>query len=307
MAENLTTDNVINISTLETTTPDAQDKIFFIKHDELTPETAVKASTVNDIVVPIIERDIKPLIPNTATAENQLADKDFVNSTVGTNTAIFRGTFNSVEELNAYSGDKTNNDYAFVIDTDSAGNTLYNRYKYNGTAWVYEYSLNNSSFTAEQWAAINSGITASLIAELQRLTIQGTFDAVHPIGEYYVQYPTIVDVDGTRRATKDPNKLYNVGGIQSTWTELDFDGAFFRSNGGLAKTFGGGKQADEIKRHNHSAMYHGTNSGTIDYTGLYFLAYKNPNSVSYQDFMYTTGGDETRPVNYTVKIWIRTA
>lgn len=174
MAENLTTDNVINISTFETTTPDAQDKIFFVKHDELTPETAVKASTVNDIVVPIIDRDIKPLIPNTATAENQLADKDFVNSTVGTNTAIFRGTFNSVEELNAYSGDKTNNDYAFVIGADSAGNTLYNRYKYNGTAWVYEYPLNNSSFTAEQWAAINSGITDGLVEQIGTNLIDDT-------------------------------------------------------------------------------------------------------------------------------------
>ena len=37
----------------------------------------------------------------------------------------------------------------------------YQRYKYNGTAWVYEYSLNNSSFTAAQWATINSGLTST--------------------------------------------------------------------------------------------------------------------------------------------------
>lgn len=85
----------------------------------------------------------------------------FVNSSVATNTANFIGTFNSVAELEAYSGTVTNNDYAFVISTDSAGNTVYNRYKYNGSAWAFEYALNNSSFTAAQWATIQSGLTAS--------------------------------------------------------------------------------------------------------------------------------------------------
>lgn len=106
--------------------------------------------------------DISALIPAQATADNQLADKDFVNSTVGTNTAIFRGTFNSLEELEAYAGEKTNNDYAFVI-TEDLGTKAYNRYKYDGTSWEYEYTLNNSSFTAEQWNAINSGITAETV------------------------------------------------------------------------------------------------------------------------------------------------
>lgn len=86
---------------------------------------------------------------------------DFVNSSVSTNTADFIGTFNSVAELEAYSGTVTNNDYAFVISTDSAGNTAYNRYKYNGSTWVFEYALNNSSFTAAQWATIQSGLTAT--------------------------------------------------------------------------------------------------------------------------------------------------
>lgn len=88
---------------------------------------------------------------------------NFVNSSVATNTAYFIGTFNSVQELEAYSGDLSNNDYAFVIGTDAAGNTVYKRYKYNGDTeqWAFEYALNNSSFTANQWATINSGLTAS--------------------------------------------------------------------------------------------------------------------------------------------------
>lgn len=100
-------------------------------------------------------------IPSQASSSNQLADKSFVNSSIATNTANFIGTFNSVAELEAYSGTLTNNDYAFVVTTDSAGNTLYDRYKYNGSEWLFEYELNNSSFTASQWSAINSGITSS--------------------------------------------------------------------------------------------------------------------------------------------------
>lgn len=113
--------------------------------------------------------DIEEKIPNQASASNQLADKDFVNSSIATNTANFRGTFNSVAELEAYSGVKTPNDYAFVIiyDTEVPSQVKqYDRYKYNGTAWVFEYTLNNSSFTANQWAAIQSGITALLVGQI---------------------------------------------------------------------------------------------------------------------------------------------
>ena len=108
--------------------------------------------------------NITDVIPAAASDTNQLADKDFVNSSIATNTANFIGTFNSVADLEAYSGTLTNNDYAFVIVTDGQGNTAYDRYKYTTAttpaSWVFEYELNNSSFTSDQWAAINSLITA---------------------------------------------------------------------------------------------------------------------------------------------------
>lgn len=121
-------------------------------------------------------------IPSQASSTNQLADKDFVNSSISTATATFRGTYNSVAELEAYSGAKDLNDYAFVISTDTAGNTLYNRYKYDGSNWVFEYALNNSSFTANQWAAINSGATSTNIAQIGTntndiATNKGTMDS----------------------------------------------------------------------------------------------------------------------------------
>lgn len=118
---------------------------------------------------------ITELIPAQATPQNQLADKNFVNSSVATNTANYISDngqpFQSVEDLEAYTGTLTNNDYAFVVGTDSAGNTTYTRYKYNANTqtWAAEYVLNNSSFTAAQWAAISSGITALLVQKLSDL------------------------------------------------------------------------------------------------------------------------------------------
>lgn len=140
-----------------------------------TADTAIRSDlTTLTNRVTTAEGDIDTIegkIPNQATAQNQLADKNFVNSSIATNTANFIGTFNSVAELEAYSGTVTNNDYAFVIVTDAQGNTAYDRYKYSGDTeqWMFEYELNNSSFTAVQWAAINSGITSGNVDKLTGL------------------------------------------------------------------------------------------------------------------------------------------
>jgi len=129
-----------------------------------------------------VDDAIRSLIPAQASEDNKLADKAYVNDKVSTDTATFRGTFNLVSDLEltteatqgqiatalgtAISGEDKN-DYAFVqIPTSDATPTeiaRIDRYKYTGLQWAFEYSLNNSGFTAEQWAAINSGITSSLV------------------------------------------------------------------------------------------------------------------------------------------------
>ena len=111
--------------------------------------------------------EILKLIPTQATESNKLADKDFVNSSIATNTAEFKGTFASLEELQKVQADA--NDYGFVVSTDLDGNTVYNRYKWTTSGWVFEYALNNSSFTAAQFAALNSGATKELIDKLLAL------------------------------------------------------------------------------------------------------------------------------------------
>ena len=119
---------------------------------------------------------IEGKIPSAASSTNKLADKDFVNSSISTATATFKGTYNSVAELEQVPADA--NDYAFVISTDSAGNTVYNRYKYSNGSWLFEYALNNSSFTAAQWAAINSAITSGDVQKLAALPTKSQLDTL---------------------------------------------------------------------------------------------------------------------------------
>lgn len=85
---------------------------------------AVKSEIQNEIDPKI--QAINEKIPAQASATNQLADKAFVNSTVATNTANFRGTFPNWEsvptEVNGYNSDYTGNktpiqnDYMVVVD-----------------------------------------------------------------------------------------------------------------------------------------------------------------------------------------------
>lgn len=111
---------------------------------------------------------ISVLIPQAATADNQLADKEFVNSSIATATATFRGTFVTLSALEATPADR--NDYAFWAHKDEAGNTCYDKYTYTGSEWKFEYRLNNSSFTAAQWGAVNSGITGTLVTKLSGIS-----------------------------------------------------------------------------------------------------------------------------------------
>ena len=131
---------------------------------------------------------INAKIPDAASDENQLVDEQKMNSSIATATATYRGAFNLVTDLHltvsatqadiinalaATISGADNNDYCFVqIPVANDRPTEYahiERYKYNGTAWAFEYALNNSGFTADQWNAINSGITSGLVAKLSAL------------------------------------------------------------------------------------------------------------------------------------------
>lgn len=141
--------------------------------------------------------NINVKIPAQASAQNQLADKNFVNSSIATNTANFLGTYSTLAEIEAIPN-PTNNDYAFLETADASGNNLYDRYKYSEEdgEWLFEYELNNSSFTAEQWATINSGLTSTSVSDAI-----GALDA-SSVGGNNKYIKAISETDGVISATE---------------------------------------------------------------------------------------------------------
>ena len=133
---------------------------------------------------------LEELVPAQATTQNQLADKAFVNSSVQTATANFRGSWTTWADVPTdairyppdYTGSKTPtvNDYMAVqdasgyVDQGGGDTVVYSgtwRFKYSGTwatdgknGWRPEYQVNETPMTAAQLAAINSGITSGLVA-----------------------------------------------------------------------------------------------------------------------------------------------
>ena len=135
------------------------------------------------------QKAVSDLVPAQASSSNQLADKEFVNSSITTATATYQGSYNLVSDLsltisashgqietalNTAASGADKNDYCFVqIPTADATPTeiaSVERYKHNGTTWSYEYAINNSGFTAAQWAAVNSSITSGLVGKLSGMT-----------------------------------------------------------------------------------------------------------------------------------------
>lgn len=146
----------------------------------LTPYRTASDQDVIDLGIKNRLDAVEGVIPGEATSSNKLADKAFVNSSIATATATFKGTLDAATDLkltkpatheqivaalaaHTFTPAADNNDYCFVVNSDAQGATLYERYKFNGTAWEFEYALNNSSFTAAQWAAINSGVTSDKV------------------------------------------------------------------------------------------------------------------------------------------------
>ena len=157
-------------------------------------DAAPQSTTYNKTEVDGMIGGIEEKIPSGASSQNKLVDQQTMNSSIATATATYRGAYNLVSdlELTVAATEQQiaaalatvmaaatppivpdNNDYCYVqVPTSDATPTQIarvDRYKYNGTAWGFEYSLNNSGFTAAQWAALNSGITSGLVAKLSDL------------------------------------------------------------------------------------------------------------------------------------------
>ncbi len=155
--------------------------------------------------------NINAKIPAQATTQNQLADKAFVNSSVQTATANFRGnwaTWSAVPlSSNQYPQDYTGsttptvNDYLVVQDASGydGQQTLEGtwRFKYSGTwdedgkqGWLPEYQVNETPMTSAQLAALNSNITAAKVSQYDETFTNISYELVNLTT---TQTPVLID------------------------------------------------------------------------------------------------------------------
>ena len=121
---------------------------------------------------------INILIPNNASDQNLLATESFVNSSINnlaayydtadvqgnpfaTKAALIAGPWYNKGSLRT----PTQNDYALVSE-DETHDDATSRYMYDGVQWVWQYTLNNTTFTQEQIDAINSKATEAKITQI---------------------------------------------------------------------------------------------------------------------------------------------
>ena len=120
-------------------------------------------------------------IPSAATTSNQLADKQYVDDQISTNSASFDGSWATYAAIpSAVTGftnenlpDPTNNNSLVVLEDEvqTGGGTW--RYKYvddggtyNKNNWQAEYQVNETPFTQTQLDAINSGANTTNIGQI---------------------------------------------------------------------------------------------------------------------------------------------
>ena len=174
----------------------------------------------------------------------------------------------------------------------------------------------NSSIAANTKAIeeINSKLSN---IEIGSSIFKSLFDIVRPIGDIYVQYPQ----------QANPNELW---GVYSTWSIVNYDGAFFRAEGTNANAFiekTGNliKQGELVGSHSDSITVTGSNhahpySFGRNYNSQYNKTYKLDDTNTYNNYTGYTGysgnlsmsgtvnhtATENRPTNYTIRIWKRT-
>ena len=106
---------------------------------------------------------------------------------------------------------------------------------------------------------------------------QDFFDAIHPIGETYTQYPQ----------QDDPNTLYNRNGVTCQWEKINYGGAFFRAEGGNANPYITKTDVLSIQGYQNAYHNHGyTPSGSV--------------SSSFSGSLGTTGSDGSHSHSVTV-------
>lgn len=192
---------------------------------------------------------IQGVIPTAASTTNQLADKDFVNSSINNVSAYYitkdadGNPFATKAELDAatvvYSGGSvrvpTRNDYVVVLDDETQpkdvdGTYPTTRYIYNvaegatSGQWEFQYVVNNTALTADQLKAINSGITTELVGKITAnenaiSTLSGTVESNKQAVDGEIN--TIKETTAALAKTVSDNKTAVDGEISGVKGRLD--------------------------------------------------------------------------------------
>lgn len=129
---------------------------------------------------------INAKIPSQASVENQLADKNFVNSSINNMAAFYItknaagdpfSTYAELMSATVFYNDgevrvPTKNDYATVLHDETKATETESpttRYSYTGSQFQFQYIVNNSGLTAAQLATLNSGFVAADKTKLDNL------------------------------------------------------------------------------------------------------------------------------------------
>lgn len=199
---------------------------------------------------------IQNVIPTAATANNKLTDKNYVDDSINSVTAYYitknaaGDAFATKAELNSatvfYSGGQvripTRNDYCIVEADESkrdpiTGEDPTTRYIYNN-GWEFQYIVNKTALTADQLAALNSGVTAADVTKLSgieagaEVNVQSDWTEADNTSDAYIKNkPTIGDAtltvtqNGTSVGTFTANATSDVTLALTDTLYNDFTGA----------------------------------------------------------------------------------
>lgn len=184
---NQATDETINI-TVPTTASDVGALSSSTTINDLTStaqQNALNSGITSSLVTQIGTNQtnistINGKIPSAATTTNQLADKQYVDTAIQTNSASFDGNWatysaipTTVEGFTSEGlPEPTNNNYLVVLaDETQDGGTWRYKYVSSGSTydkdnWHVEYEINESPFSQTQLDAINSGANTTNIGQI---------------------------------------------------------------------------------------------------------------------------------------------
>ncbi len=234
------------------------------------------------------------LIPAQASATNQLADKDFVNSTftsLNANRVTSNAAGDGFPTRNAlltavifYHGGvpytPTQHDYA-LIEADEGAPSPYTggqtRMEFDGTQWNYAYGINDRPFTAAETAAIESGITAGLVGNISEPDETPRQDSM----KYVTSGGLWTEFGGNRQELETENKTI-IGAINealNATSPLSNDPNLNDPNTGLS-TVGSKAIMDEVARKTPLRYATVTTLGTSPGANNLFLVGRYVNAVN---------------------------